>query len=180
MVVVALRQEARWTQSPALFRRQDLRRDGAVAHSIKSTTYPGTPIISIPVGPFQSLSGPLEPRKVQTRHEQEGTDLPPAKFTAQAVQLPCLVGCTMFGARHWIKPGDDMYMRFQLFPLPDASRVCSGNEHGCEVRLTQSPGVRYARKRSKTPLSSEIVPVEILGDSWVTTLRYLEVGGTVQ
>ena len=42
-------------------RPRDLRRDGAVALLIKSNTYPGTPVISIPVSPFQSLSMPQSP-----------------------------------------------------------------------------------------------------------------------
>ena len=42
-------------------RTRDLRRDRAVGPPIKSNTYPGTPVISIPVSPFQSLSIPHSP-----------------------------------------------------------------------------------------------------------------------
>ncbi len=40
-------------------RTRDLRRDRAVARLIKSNTYPGTPVISIPIEPFQTVSVPL-------------------------------------------------------------------------------------------------------------------------
>ena len=57
-------------------RTRDLRRDRPVALLIKSTTYPGTPVISIPVEPFQSVSSPFQSQKLGTKwgQKQEAID----------------------------------------------------------------------------------------------------------
>jgi hypothetical protein len=58
------------------------------------------------------------------------------------------------------------------------TRLCSV-EHVCENWLTESMGVKYAQKRVKNPLSSEIMTVEFRGESGETTPRHLRVGGAI-
>ncbi len=68
--------------------------------------------------------------------------------------------------------GGGMSMWLQPFLWPDTIKL-SSSERECEKWLTESTGVKYAQKRVKNFFSSEIVTVELLGDSGETTRRHL-------
>jgi len=52
-----------------------------------------------------------------------------------------------------------MFMWRRRFPWPDIAALCSGDDHGCEKWLTESPGVRYAQKRDKIGFFSNVTTV---------------------
>ena len=128
---------------------KELRRDRAVAHLIKSTTYPGTPVISIPVSPFQSLSI-LESPSICVHHAYKISMLRPdfVKLTVMPVEAAL--------------PYSYCPLCPNAFLGPDRGNASSAISCGLITSVTQSEGAtRKQIRRNHHHPSFKIAPTKL-------------------